>query len=304
MRRLHLIIAALLVGAVASAQVSKPTINPDGTMNKIAGIGITQKLGTDIPLDLTFKDETGASVRLSQFFGTRPVLLNLVFYKCPGMCSLEFEGLIESFTKMSVLKEGSRANASKYVAAGADPNSAYTVLGQDVDIVSVSIDPNEGPADAAAKRKEILVNFKDDSAAKGWHFLTGDLDTLNKLVTAVGFAYTYNPDTKGINHPAGVILLSPTGKVTQYFYGTGYPEKPLHDAIALAKTNTVGPKAEVILLGCLSHDALTGKYSVNVEQTLRVLCVLTVVILGVSIWRMGHRKAKLAGGLSTHINHG
>lgn len=303
MKRLALLVL-IACAALGQAQVSKPTINPDGTMNKIAGIGITQKLGAEVPLDLAFKDETGANVRLSQYFGRRPVVLNLVFYKCPGMCSLEFEGLVESFTKMSIPKDGPRAGASKYVAVGGDANAAYTVLGKDVDIVSVSIDPNEGPADAAAKRKDILINFKDDSATHGWHFLTGDLDTINRLVTAVGFAYTYNPDTKGINHPAGIILLSPTGKVTQYFYGTGYPEKPLHDAIALAKTNTVGQKADVILLGCLSHDALTGKYSVNVEQTLRVMCVLTVVVLGFSIWRMGHRKSKGEGGLTAHINHG
>ncbi len=106
----------------------------------------------------------------------------------------------------------------------------------------------------------------------------------------MGFEYTYSPDTKQISHPAGIILLSPTGKVTQYFYGTGYPEKPLHDGILLAATNTVGPKADVILLGCLSHDAMTGKYSVNVERTTQVLGVLTVLILAFSIWRMGHNK--------------
>ena len=303
--RLASLLALLLAGAVVGhGQVNKPTFNTNGTLNKTAGISITQKLGADVPLDLNFKDENGASVRLSQYFGHRPVLLSLVFYKCPGMCSLEFEGLTESFTKMSSIRAGARADAAKYVAQGGDANSAYTVLGKDVDIVSVSIDPNEGPADAAAKRKDILENFKDSSAATGWHFLTGDLDTLNRLATAVGFAYTYNPDTKSISHPTGVILLSPTGKVSQYFYGTGYPEKPLHDGIVLAAKNVVGPKATVLLLGCLSHDALTGKYSLNVERTLQVMCVFTVLALAFSIWRMGHRKTIREGGQTAHSNHG
>ncbi|MHB8635662.1 MAG: SCO family protein [Fimbriimonadaceae bacterium] len=284
------ILTSIAIGAavLAQAQVNKPTYNANGTLNKIAGIGITQKLGADVPLDITLKDETGATVRLSQFFGRRPVLLNLIFYKCPGMCSLELEGLVSSFAKMS------------YVKPGAGAGSAHTLIGTDVDIVTVSIDPNEGPDLAAAKRKTVLQNFDYPGASTGWHFLTGDLENLNRLVTAVGFAYTYNPDTKAISHPAGVVLLSPTGKVTQYFYGTGYPEKPLHDAIALAATNTVGPKAEVILLGCLSHDAMTGKYSVNVERTTQVLGVLTVLILALSIWRMGHKRsnsAELPGGI-------
>ncbi|HLK14343.1 MAG TPA: SCO family protein [Fimbriimonadaceae bacterium] len=295
---------AVTCSAIATAQVTEPVYNRDGTQNKIAGIGVTQKLGADVPLDLTFKDETGADVRLSQFFGHRPVLLSLVFYKCKGMCSLETEGLIESFTKMSAKKEGARAAAAKFVAQGGDANGAYTLLGSDVDILSVSIDPNEGPADAADKRKEILSNFKDDSATKGWHFLTGDLGTLNKLVSAVGFQYTYNSRNKAISHPTAVILLSPAGKVNQYFFGTAYPEKPLHDGILLASTNVVGPQAVPILLGCLSHDAMTGKYTVNVEQTLRVMCVLTVIVLAVSVWRMGHRKAKTEEGLTAHVNHG
>jgi len=281
-----------LCAAVAQAQVNKPTFNTNGTLNKTAGIGITQKLGADVPLDITFKDETGASVRFSQYFGRRPVLLNLIFYKCPGMCSLELEGLVSSFAKMS------------YVKPGQAPGAAHTLIGSDVDVVTVSIDPNEGPDLAAAKKKTVLENFDYPSAKLGWHFLTGDVENLNRLASAVGFAYTYNPDSKAISHPAGIILLSPSGKVTQYFYGTGYPEKPLHDAIALAATNTVGPKADVILLGCLSHDAMTGKYSVNVERTTQVLGVLTVLILAFSIWRMGHKRVIRADDTTGVRHHG
>jgi protein SCO1/2 len=289
----QLLFVGLLALAIAShAQVNKPTFNSNGTLNKTAGIGITQKLGAEVPLDITFKDETGAPVRLSQYFGRRPVLLNLIFYKCPGMCSLELEGLVSSFAKMS------------YVRSGQAPGAAHTLIGSDVDVVTVSIDPNEGPDLAAAKRKTVLENFDYPSVKTGWHFLTGDLENLNRLVSAVGFEYTYNPDSKAISHPAGIVLLSPTGKVTQYFYGTGYPEKPLHDAIALAAANTVGPKADVILLGCLSHDAMTGKYSVNVERTTQVLGALTVFILAFSIWRMGHKRAVPPGDQGGESQHG
>lgn len=254
-------------------QMNPPTLNRDGTVNKIAGIGITQKLGADVPLGLTFTDENGQQVRLSQFFGRRPVLLNLIFYKCHGVCSLELEGLTESFAKMS--RNG----------------KTHALIGQDLDVVTISIDPNEGPDLAKAKRDLVLSNFSYPSAKDGWHFLTGDADNLNKLVTAVGFQYTYDPRTKGINHPAGVILLSPTGKVTQYFYGNDYPEQPLHDGIALASQEKVGPKAEEILLGCLCRDLATGKYSVNIERTLTVLCLLTVAVVATSILAMS-RKSK------------
>src|SRR5579862_5238638 len=143
MRRLLIALAIGVAASTTQAQVNKPTFNTNGTLNKTAGIGITQKLGADVPLDITFKDETGASVRLSQYFGRRPVLLNLIFYKCPGMCSLELEGLVSSFAKMS------------YVKPGQAPGAAHTLIGTDVDVVTVSIDPNEGPDLAAAKRKTV-----------------------------------------------------------------------------------------------------------------------------------------------------
>ena len=267
---------ALAICASAFAQVHDPVYNKDGTLNKIAGIGIDQDLGAQLPLDATFKDENGATVHLGDYLGKRPVVLNLIFYKCPGMCSLELEGLVSSFTKMTTSK------------------TAHDVLGQDVDVLTVSIDPNEGPDLALAKKKTVMSAVDYPGADKGWHFLTGDLNNLNKLASAIGFNYTYNKDTKQISHPAGIVIASPEGKVTQYFYGTGYPEKPLHDALALAKRNEVGAKAEVLLLGCLCRDALTGKYSVNVMQTVRVLGVFTLFGLFGSMLLMNARNRHAA----------
>jgi protein SCO1/2 len=268
------------LAAISAGQVNDPVRNKDGSLNKIAGIGIEQKLNALIPFDASFKDEDGKPVRLGDYFGKRPVLLNLIFYKCPGMCSLELEGLLASFTKMSHSK------------------TAHAVLGQDLDIVTISIDPNEGPDLAAAKKASVVANFDYPGAKDGWHFLTGDLDNINKVVSAVGFQYTYDKQNKQINHPAGIMLLSPEGRVSKYFFGTGYPEKPLKDAIALAAKNKVGSPSEVFLLGCLCRDALTGKYSVNVMQTVRVFGVATFIVLLISIIRMSrhNRWDNYAGG--------
>jgi protein SCO1/2 len=273
---------ALAFGLVTTsfAQVNAPTLNKDGTLNKTAGLGIDQKLNALVPFDAVFKDETGKQVRFGDYFGKRPVLLSLIFYKCPGMCSLEFEGMVSAFTKMSQAK------------------STHAVIGQDMDVVTLSIDPNEDSTLAAAKKATAMDILKYPSANTGWHFLTGDLENINKIATAVGFQYTYDPKTKNINHPAGIMLITPEGRISKYFYGTGYPERPLHDAIVMAKSDKIGTPSEVFLLGCLCKDALTGKWSVNVMQTTRVLGVLTLLVLVGSVIKMSRssRWNNYAGG--------
>lgn len=267
-------VGSLLASCLALGQIHDPVLNKDGTLNKTAGLGITQRLDGQVDLGAEFVDEAGAKVKLGDYFGKRPVLLNLIFYKCPGMCSLELDGLVSSFTKMTHAK------------------TTKAIVGEDVDIVTISIDPNEGPDLAAAKKESICANFDYPLVKKGWHFLTGSYENINRVVTSVGFEYTYDKQSKNINHPAGVMIATPAGKIAQYFYGTAYPERPLHDSIFAAKNEKIGKLADVYLLGCLCRDAMTGKWSVNVMQTTRVLGILTLVTLigGIVKMNLSHKK--------------
>jgi protein SCO1/2 len=234
-------------------------------------VGIDQKLGNPVPLDLEFRDEAGAPVRLGQFFGgKKPVLLSLVYYRCPGLCTMTLNGMAAAFKPL------------KFSA------------GREFDVVTVSIDPKETPQLAAEKKAQYLKRYGRDGAEAGWHFLTGDEQAIRALAQSVGFRYVYHPQTDQYTHAAGIMLLTPGGKVARYFYGLEYSARDLRLAMVEASEEKIGTLADAVQLLCYQYDPMTGKYGVAIMRTIRTAGVLTVLGLGMFVFLMARRERRTA----------
>jgi protein SCO1/2 len=191
------------------------------------------------------------------------VILTLIFYQCRGSCVLELEGALKCFKGLKTMS-----------------------VGKDFDVLTVSIHPKETPDLAAAKKQLALSLYGRPGAESGWHFLVGDMLNIQSLTRTVGFRYTYDPATDAIAHPTGILVLTPQGRVSRYFFGVNYASSMVRQAVLDAATNKIGAKAEPILMGCLQYDPKTGKYRVVIERVLQVAGLLTVLILGTYVGGM------------------
>lgn len=257
----------LIIGATLGAatlgmgQSMQPKSGPTPA-SPTSGLALIQKLDSPVPMNVPFKDEAGRDVMLGDYFGDKPVVLMLVFYKCAGTCALEFESMAATLRAFKKEK-----------------------VGQDFDIVTLSLHPKETPQLASEFKKgfvDRLSRYQPD-VDKGWHFLTGSHESTKQVANAVGFEYVWDPVKEVVRHPAGIMVLTPTGHVSRYFYGVEFPAKPLSDAIAEAATNQIGPEAEELLLGCIQYDPNSGKYTMNVYRALSVAAGLTLFALFTSM---------------------
>lgn len=236
--------------------VSQKSYSQTEPVPELEGIGIEQKLESEIPLDLVFVDETGKPVQLRQLFGDRPVLLTLVYYECPMLCTMILNGVLKTIKALSF------------------------DVGDEFDIVTISFDPRETSDLAAGKKGIYLKKYARDGAETGWHFLTGDEQAIRNLTDAVGFHYKFDPNTSQFIHASGIILLTPTGKISKYFYGIEYSPRDLRLGIIEAAENKIGTFADQVLLYCYHYDPSTGKYGVAIMNIIRVLGSATVICLG------------------------
>lgn len=219
-------------------------------------VGITQQLGSQVPLGATFKDENGRTVTLNSYFGKRPVVLILAYYRCPMLCSEVLSG-----------------------AATALKNVGFQI-GKQFEVLTVSFDPRDTPDIAAMKKQIYIKNYGDPLAAKGWHFLTGQKDQIDSLANAVGFHYQYDPKTGQYAHAAGLVVLSPKGKVAQYFYGVEFLSRDLHLAIVQSSVEKIGTFADEIVLYCCKYDLGTGRYEAIISRVLQIVGGFTILIVG------------------------
>ena len=220
-------------------------------------VGLDQKLNNQIPLDSKFKDETGNDVTLGDYFHHgRPVVLALVYYDCPMLCDQVLNGMTSA---LEVLK----FNA-----------------GKEFDVVAVSFDPRETPELAAAKRKMFLDRYKRPGTEKGWHFLTGEKPAIDALTHAVGFRYTWDEKTHQFAHASALTLLTPNGKVAQYYYGIEYSPKDMRLGMIEASNEKIGNITDQILLYCYHYDPTTGKYGATILNVVRAGAILTMALLG------------------------
>jgi protein SCO1/2 len=235
----------------------------------LKGVGITQNLGKPIPLNLVFKDSTGKSVKLGDYFkGKKPVILTLVYYDCPMLCTLVLNDLARSMNRLDTLSAG-----------------------VDYQVVTVSFNPKETPDLAAQKKASYLQSYHRPHAADGWHFLTGDEASIHQLTEAVGFHYKWDANSKQYVHPSGITILTPTGTISRYFFGIDYDMKDLKLSLIQASGDKIGTLTDQILLYCCSFDPTSGKYNYAVGWMLKVGGALTLLALG-ALWLVlvrGHK---------------
>jgi len=232
------------------------------TPPQLRGVGIDQRLNNPVPLDLKFRDETGQTVILGSYFGKKPVILSLVYYSCPMLCTMAENGLL---------------NALRDVKFN---------IGEQYQVVTVSIDPTETPEMAMGKKAVYTGLYGRPGAKRGWHFLVGDEPSIRTLAQAVGFHYNYIPETKQFAHATGIIVLTPQGRVSRYFYGILYLPRDIRLALVEASQEKIGNPVDAILLYCCEYDPAAGKYSLVVSRILRIAGVITLLSMGTLIFAL------------------
>jgi protein SCO1 len=226
---------------------------------------LKQKLNAQIPLDLTFHDETGKTVRLHEYFGRKPVMLNLIQYRCTMLCSTEMKVLAASLKQME-----------------------FDVAKQ-FDIITLSIDARETAELAAAYKKGYVEEYGRAGAATGWHFLTGDETSIRRLADAIGYHFAYDPRTNQFMHPDGLIIATPEGKIARYFFRLVYPPRDMRWALIEAAKERIGSPLDAVALICYHYDPVTGKYNLEVMGVLRLAALATVLLLGVGVTTLSLR---------------
>jgi protein SCO1 len=238
----------------------------DGRPVALQGVELEQRLGAQIPLDVQFRDAAGRTVNLNDYFGRRPVLLSLLYYSCEDLCPLVLEGLVRSLRPL-----------------------AFNI-GDQFDVVTLSFDSRDTPASAAAKKNDAVKQYARPGAADGWHFLTGDETAIRRLAEAVGFRYSYESDKDRFGHAAGIILLTPAGKVARYFYGIEFSPRDLRLGLIEASANKIGSPIDQLLLFCYHYDPATGNYTLLITNIIRLAAAATVLALGAFIVLMLRRE--------------
>ncbi len=248
----HILIVTLFLGSVVGTEGEIAPVE----LNRI---GYDQHIGQVVSRDLVFRDSENSVTSIGQLRNTKPTLLVLGYYHCPMLCTLINDGLIESLQELRF------------------------DVGRDFNVINVSIDPNETASVAAAKKREYLKRYGRPGAAAGWHFLTGDKQTIAQLANETGFRFAYDPATHEYAHPSGFIVLTPEGRISRYFFGVNYEPKELRSAIIAASNGKSGSVITQLILLCYHYNPITGKYGALVLNVLRVLSVATVLLLAAGI---------------------
>jgi protein SCO1 len=256
-RALALALVLVCAGGAAAQQ---------GLPAALREVGFEQRLGQAVPLDIALRDESGQAVKLGDYFGQRPVVLTLVYYECPMLCTLTLNELTSA---LSVLKFD---------------------VGHEFEIVTVSFEPKDTSALAAAKKEAYLKRYKRAGAAAGWHFLTGDAEQIKRLTEAVGFRYAWDEQTKQYAHPGGIMVLTPDGRMARYLYGIEYAPRDLRFALMDAAQGKIGSAADKVVLYCYQYDPSTGRYGAAIMRTIRLAGAFTVLGLGAFVMVMLRRE--------------
>jgi protein SCO1/2 len=256
------------------ARTDEPGSPSTGLPVALRDVGIDQKLDQQLPLDLVFHDESGQDVKLGQYFGQRPVVLAFVYYDCPMLCTQVLNGMVTSFRVLPFQ------------------------VGKEFDVVTVSFDPRE-TSSLATSKKHVYINYLPEkmrpAAMNGWHFLTGDQANIAKLTEAAGFRYHYDEATKQFAHASGIMVITPQGKLSRYFYGVEYAPRDLRLGLIESSANKIGSPVDQLLLYCYHYDPATGKYGAAVMKIMRIAGVLTVLAIVAMLFVLKGRNPKLMG---------
>lgn len=278
MKSLHLIsllplIAATLLSSSASAQRFMPEDRPSLPVPGLNRIGVDEHLEADFPLDITFRDHTGAEVQLQDYFdGERPVLLNFAYHSCTTLCSFVLD------------------------ATAASVKDVEWSAGDEYEIVTISIDPNDTPASALAKRQEMLVKYGREGASEGWAFLVGDEESITRATEAAGFRYFYNANQEIYAHPAAIMFLTPDARIARYLYGLRFDSDDVRTALIEASEGRSISTVEQIILYCYAYDPDANGYALVAMNVMKLGGALTVLFLGsflAVMWRRERKRSRL-----------
>ena len=244
-----------------------------GLPEALSEVRIEQKLDQQLPLDLMFRDENGSDVKLGQYFGQKPVVLAFVYYDCPRLCTQVLNGMVTSFRVLPFQ------------------------IGQEFDVVTISFDPRETPALASAKKK-VYVDYLPErmraNAAAGWHFLTGDEANIQKITEAAGFHYRWDEKTQQFAHASAIMVTTPQGKLSRYYYGIDYAARALRLGLIESAENRIGSTTDQLLLYCFHYDPATGKYGARIMRVMRIAGVLTLLGIIAMVVLLKNRNTHLA----------
>ena len=260
------VVLILLAGTTARA-------HDDKRPAALRDVAFDQKLNQQVPLDLTFRDEDGKTVLLANYFKQKPVILNFVYFKCQDLCPLLLDGVVRSLRPLSF------------------------DIGNQFDVLTVSFDPHDDPRLAAAKKTDLVEKYSRPGAGEGWHFLTGDEPQIQKLTESVGFRYSYDARSGEFGHATGIIILTPQGKTSRYFYGIDFSPRDLRLGLIEAAVHKIGSPVDQLLLFCYHYDPTTGKYNLVVSRVIQVAGGATVLALGAVIIMMLRRDRKPHSGV-------
>ena len=262
------VVAIALSVSPSVSQIGGPKGISKPSDEAIEGVSIEQNLGSQVPLDLIFTNENGDDVKLGGLITDKPVILNLVYYECPTLCNQVLNSLLRALNVLTF------------------------DIGTQFDVVTVSIDPREKPALAAAKKVEYLKGYRGNQASLGWNFLTGDQDQINQLAEAIGFRYKYEEESGQYLHASAIMILTPDGKIARYQYGIDFSPRDLRWALVEAANGKIGNVVDQVLLLCYSYDPMTGKYGLIIRNSLQITGIATVLALGSFIFIMLRRERK------------
>lgn len=268
-KRRATLLLVVYIAILALALAPPARAQGDGPDDQILGqVGVDQRLDAQVPLDLVFHDETGARVPLSTYLGAKPVILTLNYFECPNLCTLVLTRLTDSMREL-----------------------AFNV-GDQFNVVTVSIDPRERPDLAAAKKATYIDRYGKPAAGAGWHFLTGDAPAIEQLTKAVGFRYAYDDRQNQYAHPAAVLLLTPQGKISRYFYDLSYKPNDLRLGLVEASANKIGSPIDQFLLRCYHYDPVSGRYTPAIMEIMRAGFIVTTLAIGGAVLIMTRRSRR------------
>ena len=245
-------------------------------------VGIDQKPGARVPMDARFLDADGRSVTLGSCFGGKPVILNLVYFECPMLCNLTQDGLMRTLRTMRL------------------------TAGREFSVLTVSFDPRETPEIAKRRRKITISAYGRPDAERGWRFLTGDRESVRRLTEAVGFRYAWDNDRGRFAHAAGIVILTPGGRVSHYLNGVEFAARDVRLALVEASDNKIGTATDQVLLFCYQYDPTTGRYGLAISNILRVSGLATVCLLvgGFFMLKRREKRRRTAAPAPPEVNDG
>ena len=268
-------ITTLLALSIAAAAQTIPEgvgKASSGLPAQLLNVGFEPQLNSALPLDVSFRDESGRDVQLREYFGRKPVVLALVYYGCPMLCNQVEMGVVGSLKMLSF-----------------NP-------GRDYEVIFVSFDTRETPDMAAKKKAAALSRFGRPETAAGWHFLTGKEEAVHAVAGAANFRYSFDEKHNLFAHASGIMLLTPDGRISRYFYGVEYPSRDVRLGLVDASAGKIGTPIDHLLLYCFQYNPETARYSATVLRIVRLCGVLTIftIVVGILIFRRRDNRAPSA----------